>query len=82
MSLSDELGKIFDFNIRSNDKTILNFEFMSKEYRLKPEQVQDIELLTKIENGFFNSTVIQRMMAAGKNFGPWNNFCGKKVPLN
>jgi hypothetical protein len=63
----DELSKIKDFNSRMKDPVIMNFEFRSQKFRLKPEQVKDVELLTtKDVNSLFPSIVIQRMMAAGK----------------
>ena len=58
--------KISDFSDRIKDPVIMNFEFRSKKYRLKSEQVKDIELLTSEESDNFKSVVIQRMMAAGK----------------
>ena len=64
----DESGKIFDFNTRLRSPSILNFEYRSKRYRLRSEQVNDIDDLTSIDpkTGLFKSAVIQRMMAAGK----------------
>ena len=67
MILCDELAKITDFNARLQDPVIMNFEFRSTKYRLKAEQVKDIDLLTGIgSDNNFKSVVIQRMMAAGK----------------
>jgi hypothetical protein len=64
----DELDKISDFNARILSPVVMNFEFRSAKYRLKREQVKDIALLTSIDpqTRQFKSTVIQRMMAAGK----------------
>lgn len=64
----DELVKIKDFNSKLKNPVIMNFEFKSKKYRLKPEQVMDVELLTAKDpiTKLFLSVVIQRMMAAGK----------------
>jgi hypothetical protein len=64
----DELSKIKDFNSRMRDPVIMNFEFRSQKYRLKPEQVNDVGLLTTKDQNTnrFPSVVIQRMMAAGK----------------
>lgn len=69
-----ELEKIEHFNLRLRTPTILNFEYRSKQYRLKAEQVDDIEELTTdgvvvAKDGQpprYKSVVIQRMMAAGK----------------
>jgi hypothetical protein len=64
----DELSKISDFNKRMEDPVIMNFEFRSGKYRLKPEQADDVSLLSSENLGTqnFKSVVIQRMMAAGK----------------
>jgi hypothetical protein len=64
----DEAKKVFDFNVRLMKPVILNFEYRSKRYRLRSEQVADIEMLTAVDKttNSFTSTVIQRMMAAGK----------------
>ena len=64
----DEVLKIKSFNTRLESPAILNFEFRSKRYRLRSEQVDDIKHLTSIdpETKNFKSSVIQRMMAAGK----------------
>ena len=64
----DELNKIVDFNQRIKSQVIMNFEFRSGKYRLRSEQVKDIDLLTSLDQSkqFFKSVVIQRMMAAGK----------------
>ncbi|NBO24830.1 MAG: hypothetical protein EBU93_06325, partial [Chlamydiae bacterium] len=68
MLFLDEAGKISDFNERLKTPSILNFEYRSRRYRLRKEQVKDIEDLTTIDEstGLFKSSVIQRMMAAGK----------------
>ena len=64
----DELDKVFKFNDRLKNPVIMNFEFRSRKYRLKTEQVDDIELLTSesSDSKNYTSVVIQRMMAAGK----------------
>jgi gas vesicle protein len=64
----DELAKIERFNERVKDPVIMNFEFRSGKYRLRAEQVDDIDKLTKLDSNtnLFQSIVIQRMMAAGK----------------
>lgn len=64
----DELDKINDFDQRIKSPVVMNFEFRSGKYRLRSEQVKDIELLTSkdSETNLFKSVVIQRMMAAGK----------------
>jgi hypothetical protein len=66
--LIDEMKKISDFNIRLAKPSILNFEYKSKKYRLRTEQANDIDHLSSIDpvTNLFKSTVIQRMMAAGK----------------
>ena len=65
----NELEKISDLNERIKNPIIMNFEFRSTKYRLKAEQVKDIELLTNVGlDNNFKSVVIQRMMAAGKHF--------------
>ena len=62
----NELDKISDFEERIKNPIIMNFESRSEKYRLKAEQVKDIELLTSEESNNFKSVVIQRMMAVGK----------------
>ncbi len=66
-TLLDELQKAGDFNNRFTLPGVLNFEFRSGAYNLKPEQTVDLQTLTEEkEKGNFFSVVLQRMMAAGK----------------
>ncbi len=68
-NLQEELKKRVDLDARVGMPGILNFEFQSGSVRLRKEQVDDVISFTE-KNGHDlpQSTVIQRMMAAGKTF--------------
>ncbi len=65
-----EIKKMADFDYRIRQPGLLNFEFKSGSVRLRKEQLDDVLALKarKDENSLPFSTVIQRMMAAGKTF--------------
>jgi hypothetical protein len=64
--LVEELKKLSTFDVRVRLPGVLNFEFRSSKYRLRAEQLNDLALLQEEKGDNFKSTVIQRMMAAGK----------------
>lgn len=68
-AFSSELEKLGTFKERIRQPGVLNFEFRSNKFRLREEQLNDLKILqtkSRPDESMFKSSVIQRMMAAGK----------------